>query len=439
MMTAERLTLFRRVAGWSLLLGLTAAILDYRCHGYFVNPDLRAEDGKMVYSFFYEHRYWQALLRFKAGYTPLVPNALGYIAARLPPPAAPYFLAMLPATFAVAVFVVFNAAAFRRCVPSDRIRLCCCLGLALAPLGTFFLVCNTDYSIWNLLVLLLWLVAVPLPARKSLAVLLSLLLLILLWSHPISIVALPATLCWLYFEKRHFSRALQALIACAQILHVFYGTRPQGASFLLDHHSVWERTWASLVKFYGLFMHALSSALFPHFDTSWPAISEVCVGALLLALIVCVALPKQPLASRAFFAWLLYCMVVPLLLIVFVRQSGITNPRYLYATRVFGIVALCVLSGQGLAFALDRLPRFRRVLWMVPQLAVLGYCLSLNRPGANAAYSQADPRNGQIIHDCLARLDRLQREHGSFCKLFVQCRKRQGDWPFTIDTRHSCD
>ncbi|HEX2672608.1 MAG TPA: hypothetical protein VHM25_17115, partial [Polyangiaceae bacterium] len=89
---SEQLTRFQRPVSWILLIGLSALILDYRCHGYFVNPDLRAEDGKMVYAFFFHSRYLGAVLRFKAGYMPLVPNVLGYVAARLPPPAAPYFL-----------------------------------------------------------------------------------------------------------------------------------------------------------------------------------------------------------------------------------------------------------------------------------------------------------------------------------------------------------
>ena len=131
----EQLTRFQRPSSWILLLGLSALILDYRCHGYFVNPDLRAEDGKMVYAFFFQSRDLREVLRFKAGYMPLVPNLLGYVAARLPPSAVPYFLALVPASFAAAVFAVFNAASFRRYVPSDRLRLCCCVGLALAPLA----------------------------------------------------------------------------------------------------------------------------------------------------------------------------------------------------------------------------------------------------------------------------------------------------------------
>lgn|GEM_PF-3031279 len=436
---SQQLTRFQRPASWIFLIGLSALILDYRCHGYFVNPDLRAEDGKMVYAFFYTARRLGAVLRFKAGYMPLVPNILGYVAARLPPPAAPYFLALVPASFAAAVFVVFNAASFRRYVRNDRLRLCCCAGLALAPLANFFLVCNTDYSIWNLLVLLLWLVLVRMPHSKLLALLFSVLLTVLVWTHPISIVALPATLCWLWVDKRLFSRLLHALVAGAQVLHVFYGASPHSASVFFKGDSVSGQVWASLDKFFRLLLHALSSALFPYLPDDSATLAQVCPIVLLLALAVCAALPKKALAERAFFVWLLYCIVVPLFVVVLVRPTGLSNPRYLYSTRVFGAAGLGLVIARALAFCVARFPRFRRLLWFVPELAVLAYFVSLNRPGVNTAYAQPDPRNGKIIHDCLAELERLQRERGSRCGVRVQCRKRYGDWPFTIDTRSGCE
>jgi len=435
----EQLTRFQRPASWIFVLGLSALILDYRCHGFFVNPDLRAEDGKMVYAFFFHSRYLRAVLRFKAGYMPLVPNLLGYVAARLPPPAAPYFLALVPASFAAAVFVVLNAVSFRRYVPSDRLRLCCCVGLALAPLANFFLVCNTDYSIWNLLVLLLWLVLVRMPESKLLALLFTILLTILVWTHPISIVALPATLCWLWVDKRLFSRLLHALVTGAQVLHVFYGARPHAASVFLKGHSVSAQVWASLAKFSRLLLHALSSALFPYLPADSTTLAQVCPIVLLFALAVCAALPKKTLAERAFFVWLLYCILVPLFVVVLVRPTGLTNPRYLYSTRVFGAVGIGLVIGHALRFCVACLARFRRLLWVVPELSMLAYFVSLNRPGVNAAYAQPDPRNGKVIHDCLTELARLQRERGSPCGLRVQCRKGHGDWPFTIDTRLGCD
>ena len=435
----EQLTRFQRPSSWILLLGLSALILDYRCHGYFVNPDLRAEDGKMVYAFFFQSRDLREVLRFKAGYMPLVPNALGYVAARLPPSAVPYFLALVPASFAAAVFVVFNAASFRRYVPSDRLRLCCCVGLALAPLANFFLVCNTDYSIWNLLVLLLWLVLVRMPDSKLLALPFTVLLTVLVWTHPTSIVALPATICWLWVDKRPFSRLLHALVSGAQVLHVFYGATPHSASVFFKGDSVSEQVWVSLAKFFGLLLHALSSALFPYLPADSVTLARMCPIVLLVALAVCAVLPKKSLAERAFFVWLLYCIVVPLFAVVLVRPTGLSNPRYLYSTRVFGAVGIGLVIGRALAFCVARFPRFRRLLWFVPELSVLVYFVSLNRPGVNAAYAQPDPRNGKIIHDCLAELARLQRERGSPCGLRVQCRKRHGDWPFTIDTPLGCD
>ncbi len=102
-----------------LLLAVIVVALDRRCHAFFVNPDLRAEDGKSVFAFFYQHRELKRLWRVKAGYVPLMPNVLGYLAVRLPPRTAPYFMTLLPVTFAVAAFSVFFAAVAASCSGRD--------------------------------------------------------------------------------------------------------------------------------------------------------------------------------------------------------------------------------------------------------------------------------------------------------------------------------
>ncbi len=80
-----------------------------------------------------------------------------------------------------------------------------------------------------------------------------------------------------------------------------------------------------------------------------------------------------------------------------------------------------------------------RALGWLPEILVLAFCASLNRPGSNALYEQQTPENGRIIQACFARLDQLQREKGTPCHLSVPCRKKGGDWGFVIDSRKACE
>jgi len=431
-----------RPAVWLALVGVVVAMLDYRCHAYFVNPDLRAEDGRMVFAHFYMHRGWKELFRFKSGYMPFVPNVLGYVAARLPPPAAPHFMTLAPAVLALAAYITFASTAFRRYVASDRLRACCCLGLAVVPYGTFYLVCHTDYSIWNLLLLLLWLVLVPMPRRKWQALLLAVLLIILIWSNPLSVVALPATLCWLRFDRRIFSRVMHALVLFAQGLHLRLGAHPQEALFVTSTAPLSWRVSDLLSRLSHHILDALAHTFFPYIGAVSPGLGQVCALLFLLALATCAVAPIRRVASRAFFAWTLYCIVVPFLLAMLVRRDDIVvNSRYLYVSRAFGVVGACALIWQAWAWFTAKLGSSRWLrAWLgyAPALIVLGYYVSLNGPRSNEPYGQLNTNNGRIIHACFERLGKLQSKSGSPCHLFVRCPKKN-DWAFDIDTRRGCE
>ena len=137
----------RRATSWPVLLCLLSALLVWRCYGYLIAPEVRAEDGARVFAYFYAHRKFAALFRLKAGYLPFLPNLIGYLAVRLPARAAPYFLTMVPTVLALATFSVFRASGYRRYMASDALRFALCLALAIAPIGNHFTVCHTDCSI----------------------------------------------------------------------------------------------------------------------------------------------------------------------------------------------------------------------------------------------------------------------------------------------------
>jgi hypothetical protein len=68
----------RRADGWILLAVVAGtAFALARSWSYFALPPLEYEDGKHIYEYFYEQREPSPILRFKAGFLPLLPNFHG--------------------------------------------------------------------------------------------------------------------------------------------------------------------------------------------------------------------------------------------------------------------------------------------------------------------------------------------------------------------------
>jgi len=416
-----------------LLLSLSALIV-WRCYDFFIAPELRAEDGAKVFAYFYTHREFAALFRFKAGYVPFLPNLIGYMAVRVPATATPYFLTIVPTFLTLTTFSVLRASAYRRYIGSDALRFVLCLVLALAPIGNHLTVCHTDYSIWNALLLLLLLVILPMPRGIAMAALFSLALATLIWSHPLTILALPASLVWLWRERRVVQRTLHGLIVACQIAHVWFGNRLETAVIAKDTRPVWNRLSELSLR---VLDHLCGGIIRPTVSAWGPGTAEfnyVLSALFVVALLACAVLPKQRIASRAFYAWIGYGIAAPMMLIAFARaERGLQATRYYYISKAFTTIAVCLLISQVL-FSLTRrwAPRFN-VLPAVAFVLLLAY-LNEHKGGL----VQPDPANARIVAKFFSDLAEAELEHGGHCGIHLDCRKRRGDWPFTIDTRENC-
>ena len=420
------------------MLCLVAAQLVWRCYGLLLHPELRAEDGAKVFAYFYAHREPMAMFRLKAGYLPLLPNVLGFLAVRLPARATPYFLTIAPTLLTLATLSVFRASAYRRYVASDALRFSVCLALALAPIGTHFTVCSTDYSIWNALLLLMLLVPQRMPRSAPGAVLFSLVAAGLIWTHPLSLLALPATLLWLWRDKGVFPRVLQGLLVLCQAAHVWLGTEPHHAAAVKG-----EPAWQRLVELGPRLLHHLGRGIVAPSVFPWgsgEAASDYTIaGLFFVALLLCAVLPKERLATPSLYAWVAYGIVAPMTLIVLVRARDLHAARYYYVSKAFTAIALCLVLWQVLFSATRRWsPRFK-FLEAVPPFAMLLYFVFMNEAmGGLQRYRQFDPENGELVAKFFFDLADAERKQGGHCNIYLRCRKRHRDWPFAVDTRSDC-
>jgi hypothetical protein len=179
---------------WLFLITALAFILFLRDPLVFLRPSLPVEDGRDIFAYFYEHRSFFNVFRFKAGYIPLFPNLMGYLAIRIPTRLIPYAFTLIPLALTLASYSLFFAKRYRAIIPSDLIRAVVCTLMALAPVGQFPIYSAIDYSIWNGLLFVVLASLLHLPRQKGAKILVTCLILIFCCSNPVSLVAFPVFL-----------------------------------------------------------------------------------------------------------------------------------------------------------------------------------------------------------------------------------------------------
>lgn len=115
---------------------------------------------------------------------------IGFLSVRLPTRAIPYGLTWVPLLITLTAYGLFFSRRYRCVLESDLARAVVCLLFCLAPLAQFHLLSHTDYSIWNMLLLLILMSALPLPQGRTWGMIYWLLLNLLAWSHPLTILIL---------------------------------------------------------------------------------------------------------------------------------------------------------------------------------------------------------------------------------------------------------
>ncbi|HVX12355.1 MAG TPA: hypothetical protein VHC22_14325 [Pirellulales bacterium] len=212
----------------SVFAGVTLILFAKAPHLY-LRPPLAYEDGRDLFSFYFEHREPESILRSYNGYVSLVPNLAGYCAAWMP-------LRFLPRTYSFCA-LFFNSLAlglfctnrFRPIVPSDAARAAVCLFLAIMPLGDYAVLTTAMYSLWPLLLTLLLMLLVPFGGNGALRVGIVVGLSLCVCSHPLSIVAMPVLVfnCWRHSAWRE--RSMNIALLGVTAVYLAFGTSPRAS------------------------------------------------------------------------------------------------------------------------------------------------------------------------------------------------------------------
>lgn len=172
------------------VLVAVAAVHFFRDPANYLLPPLSYEDGRDFFAFYYNHRDPGAILRFYAGYVSLIPNLVGHAAIWLPVRWVPRALAWAPG-FLVTLACALPFWTFRPWMPSAVWRFGTCLTLALLPIANRLFLSSTAYSIWPLLLILVWASLARPPATVRGALLRLVPMTALICSHPLSIALVP--------------------------------------------------------------------------------------------------------------------------------------------------------------------------------------------------------------------------------------------------------
>jgi len=437
------------------LLALASGILlviALRSPQVLLLPSLEAEDGTFVFQHFYTHRGFAEIFRFKSGYVPLVANIVGYLAVRLPTRVIPYGFTLIPLAFTLVAYTWLFGRRFRGALGPDSTRALICFLFALAPLAQWHLLAHDDYSIWNTLLLLVLLSAIPLPTSRARKIAAWLATNLLVWSHPLAIVVAPFVAIRIARDGR--DRTLQAVTLANLILHQSIGVESSGIFAGMALQEIVAKLLraasdsALAIAATGYRASFGPTAYAWTVERSWLPVAVWSIALVALAVHAARSEPR----IRPILAVVAYYVVTLTFASVLSRGPQVLEqlnaaPRYVYLQSLGFLVVLVLLVEWAGPRLVERFTngwdRSRRVVfavviaWYVGLNCVMGYFFvwqgSRARPSEMVwgPYVQSHPDNGPIVRDFFATLARLESESPSRESISLSADKKN-DWPITI-------
>jgi hypothetical protein len=423
-----------------LLVLLLFLIIFVRSPAVLTLPSLRAEDGAKVFAYFYQNRDFGQLLRFRNGYIPLVANLIGFVSVRFPTRMTPYVLAWVPLFIALAAYSVFFHKRYAEYVSSDRLRFFICVLFALAPNGQYHLFALTDYSIWNTFLLLIFLSILRFPSKYR--ILFLLVYCVLIWSHPLAIVTLPASI--FFFVKDRDNRVYYAVIILNHLFHQMFGVEiPQGLS---DRGFVdWAQVAVSSLKY-------LADVSFLAFFGR-KALKLVSQNAQFLTIAWAIAFLFTTLLLFRIKSFRKLCItfgyyIVSITTLIFLARGARVledisgSPRYFYIPVLFLLIIITTVLVHILTWVINRIGG--RLTWSstlsisAENIAIgllVAHYFILNFSNL-ASYRYGDLTNGYIVRDFFQNLAEEEERLGSYKGIYLRA-DRIGDWSIIIDTREN--
>ncbi|MCG8456828.1 MAG: hypothetical protein MI919_11155, partial [Holophagales bacterium] len=208
------------------VVAAVASILVFRSFNAVMYPILHCEDGTEMLAYYLNRPHPLGVFRDYAGYVSLMPNLMGYAAARLlPPHVAPYAMVGFSLAMATAALSLFVSRSFRFVVPKDRSRALICLIVASVPLGNHALITNLTYSLWHIFLIALLSILAPMPATSRGRLAQAGYLCLAICSHPLSIVFVPICLVLSIARRSRGERLRNLGILVVVLLYAWLGIR----------------------------------------------------------------------------------------------------------------------------------------------------------------------------------------------------------------------
>lgn len=440
------------------------AIVVLRAPEMVLMPPLLWDDGSKVFAYFYENREAARILRFKSGYLPLIGNFIGYAAVRFPTRLIPYVFVGSAVLITSVTYCLFFARAFRRWFPSDLDRALMCLIFALAPISSCQLVTASDYSIWNLLAVLILLTAWRPSEKRGWRYLHALVCNLLIWSHPLTIIVAPVVL-WRAFKDEE-NRTFYRLMFFNLLVHQVFGV-----SGITTTHGLWRHStgvpiavsfaakffdscvWTIQIVGATAFRTAFGSPLYEFAVRERPAL--IIAWMTLLAVVSYLAALKVP-RTRSLLAFLAYLILSLTFLSCFLRYEGVHNdpiqfiyytPRYIYLQSLCFLLLFGTLLTTGWELACAKLadPHLAqklRQLAFLPLAALICHYYFLNTQFGHylvrnthraSPYYDLNSENGIVVREFFAKLAAAENAPGPRGPIQLTAQKIH-DWPITVDT-----
>ena len=183
----------RRFLGWfALLFFAVFLLLAFREPNAISKPSFVAEDGFTFFKESYEEPFWHIVFRPHAGYIQLVPRLIAELASFFPLEYIPLVYGLAALIVATMTMTFFALPSFRSVVRSDALRAIVVLTLPFMPNADGLTrVCAVH---WYLLFFLVLVSIMPVPKKRSIAVLLWIAAACSFWSQPVAIVCIPILL-----------------------------------------------------------------------------------------------------------------------------------------------------------------------------------------------------------------------------------------------------
>jgi hypothetical protein len=448
---------------WGALFITVWAIIFLRAPEMVLAPPLLYDEGPKVFANFYEHRELAQLVRFKAGYIPLIANIIGYAAVRMPTRAIPYVFVGSAVLITTITCCLFFARWFRAWFPADLERWLICVMFALAPIANCLLITTVDYSLWNLLVALILVTVCRPPQTRGWRYLHAFVCNLLVWAHPLAIVIAPLVIWRLLKEERN--RDVYLLLFCNLLLHQLFGV-----AGILTMRGLWQGhasaslapgnfldacVWTGQIIATTAFRTAFGPAMLNWALHAQPLLVVIWLVTLAASLfLVARSVPR----TRPVIAYTGYLIVTVTFLCCFLRYNYVHRDPIgfvSYASRYIYVQSLCflllfatLLSGVAELVCKHTRLKSREVIgrtssWAASVLLLalvchyfilntrFGYFVKSSERGG--PYYDSDRRNGTVVRQFFSRLAEMEQERGSYKGIQLTARK-VNDWSFRVDT-----